>query len=134
MKLNASHIIQSVLSGIGIGFPVTLLCMTAIGGWNGVILEFVVWMAASALFGLLSGVLFFSKHDLPLPAAMGLHCLGCFAVAVGAAAIIGYAENILDLIAAIAPVFVIVYAVIYAVCFAFMKYQEKQINAALNQE
>lgn len=132
MKINSSLMIQSVLSGLGIGFPVTLLCMTAIGGWNSVISELVVWMAASALFGILSGILFYSKNDLSLPIAMGLHCLGCFIVAVAAAAVNGYSDNLSELICSIAPVFVVVYVVIYCICIAIMKHEEKQINDALN--
>lgn len=134
MKINFSHIVQSVLSGLGIGFPVTLICMTVIGGWSGIVCEFAVWMTASALFGLLTGVVFHSRFDLPLPAAMALHCVGCFAVAVGAAAVIGYADDLVGLMGAIAPVFVIVYVVIYALCIGFMKYQEKQINRSLDEK
>lgn len=134
MKINSSLLIQAALSGMGFGFPVTLLCMTLIGGYNGVIREFLVWMAASALFGILSALLFRDDIDLPFPAALALHCAGCFIVSVSAAAIIGYADSLVTLITAILPVFVIVYALIYAVCFAIMKHHEKQINNALNKE
>ena len=134
MKLNSSTLIQSALCGMGFGFPVTLLCMTLIGGYNGVIREFLVWMVASALFGILSAVLLRDDSSLPFPAALALHCAGCFTVSVSAAAIIGYGDSLVSLIGAILPVFVIVYVIIYAVCFAIMKHHEKQINAALNQE
>lgn len=133
MKFNSSMLIQSALTGMGIGFPVTLLCMAAIGGFNGVILEFLVWMVASALFGILSGILFYSKNDLSLPAAMALHCGGCFLVAICAAAVNGYSDDLMDLITAIAPVFLVIYAAVYAVCFAIMKHHEKQINKALDK-
>lgn len=134
MKINSAHIIQSVLSGLGIGFPVTLVCMTAIGGFNDVTREFLVWMVASALFGLLSGILLHSSIDLPLPASMGLHCLGCFCVTVAAATIIGYADSFGALITSILPAFIVVYVMIYAVCYAIMKHQEKKINEALNRQ
>lgn len=134
MKINSSVLIQSVLTGMGIGFPVTLVCMSAIGGFSGVILEFAVWMVASALFGLLSGFLFFSKNDLPFPAALGLHFVGCFAVSVKACSVAGYSDSLTELITSILPVFVIIYVIIYAVCFTVMKHHEKQINAALNKE
>ncbi|MBQ8236925.1 MAG: DUF3021 domain-containing protein [Oscillospiraceae bacterium] len=131
MKINSSALIQSALTGMGIGFPVTLVCMASIGGFNGVIQEFAVWMVASALFGILSGVLFYSKHDLAFPAALGLHLVGCFAVTVIACAIIGYGNDLLELIISILPGFLTIYAVIYGVCFAIMKHHEKQINEAL---
>jgi len=133
MKLNSSVLIQSVLTGMGVGFPVTLLCMTLIGGFNGVILEFLVWMIASALFGILSAVLLYSQNDLPFPAALGLHCVGCFAVTVAACAVIGYGESLPELVLGILPVFVVIYAVVYLICFVIMKHNERKINQALNQ-
>ena len=48
------------LSGTGIGFPITVLCMVLIGGVNQATCEILIWMAASALFGMASG-LFFQK-------------------------------------------------------------------------
>ena len=35
----------AVLTGIGIGIPVTLICMVSIGGYNPVVQEFLVWVA-----------------------------------------------------------------------------------------
>lgn len=134
MKFNSSVLIQSILTGMGIGFPVTLLAMASIGGFNGVILEFAVWMVASALFGLLSGFLFFSKNELPFPAALGLHLAGCFAVTVIACAFLGYSNDLMELMASILPGFITIYAVIYGICFAIMKHNEKKINEALNQQ
>lgn len=134
MKINSSVLIQSVLTGMGIGFPVTLVCMIAIGGFNSVILEFGVWMVASALFGVLSGILFYSKNDLSFPAALGLHLLGCFAVTVAACAILGYGSSLPELIRSILPAFLVIYAAIYGICFAVMKHNEKKINEALNQQ
>lgn len=134
MKINSSVLIQSVLTGMGIGFPVTLAAMTAIGGFSGVVMEFGVWMVASALFGVLSGMLFYSGNSLSFPAALGLHLLGCFVVTVTACAILGYGSSVMELVIGILPVFVVIYAVVYGVCFAVMKHHEKKINEALNQQ
>lgn len=134
MKFNSSALIQSVLTGMGIGFPVTLAAMTAMGGFNGVVREFGVWMIASALFGVLSAILFHCENSLPFPAALGLHLVGCFAVTVAACAILGYGSSLPELIRSILPGFLVIYAVIYAVCFAIMKHNEKKINNALNQQ
>ena len=123
-----------VIIGMGFGFPVTLACMTLIGGYNGVIREFLVWMVASGLFGLISGVAFTRLNELPLPAAMALHCLGCLIVAVTAAWVCGYSDNFLSLLLGVLPVFVVVYVLIYVLCFFSMKHDEKRINAALEKE
>ena len=127
-------VLKSVIVGMGIGFPVTLLCMILIGGYQPVMKEFLVWMVASALYGVLSTVIFDSKKELALPLAMALHCVGCLIVTLAAAMILGYAENFVSLVAGVLPVFVIVYAVIYGVCIITMKINEKKINEALKQE
>lgn len=134
MKINSSTLIQSALTGMGFGFPVTLICMTAIGGFSSIIFEFLVWMIASALFGVITAVLLYSNNELPFPAALALHCFGCFAVTVTACAILGYSRDLLELIVSILPVFVVIYVLVYALCFAIMKHHEKQINEALNKE
>lgn len=133
MKKNTFSWLDFALQGTGVGFPVTLLCMALIGGFNHVILEFATWMAASALFGVLSGLIF-SKSNLNLPAAIALHCIGCLAIATAAGAIIGYADSFLTLLMGILPVFVVVYVLVYAFCILMMKSEEKRINQMLDQE
>jgi len=134
MKRQNHSLIDYALTGLGFGFPITLICMILIGGMNGVVKEFFTWMVASALFGIISGVLNSDKCELKLPVAMALHCLLCLAVATGAGAIIGYADNFLELLKGILPVFVIVYVIVYAVCIALMKREEKKINEALKDK
>lgn len=134
MKINSSVLIQSVLTGMGIGFPVTLVCMIAIGGMNSVIREFLVWMIASAIYGLLTAIMFFRNSDLPFPISLGLHCIECLAVTAGACSLLGYGTSVMELVIGILPVFVVIYAVVYGVCFAVMKHHERKINEALNQQ
>ena len=134
MKFNSTALIQSVLTGMGIGFPVTLAAMTAIAGFNSVILEFAVWMAASALFGVLSSVLFHNDNPMPFPAALGLHLVGCFTVTVAACAFLGYSNDPMQLMVSILPAFVAIYVIIYGICLAIMKHNEKKINQALNKD
>jgi len=127
-------ILSCAVTGIGIGVPITLLCMILIGGFNAVVQEFLVWTAASALFGVLTGLIFLRKQQLSLPVSMVLHCLGCLLVATAACALCGYAEHLSELIISILPVFVVVYIVVYVVCFLVMKQEEKQINNSLNNQ
>lgn len=129
MKMNYA---QNAIVGMGFGFPITLLCMTLIGGYNDVIAEFLVWMAASALYGILSGVMFRGKLELPLPAALGLHCLGCLAITLGATVVCGYVTDIVSALPVLIP-FAVIYAVVYGLCVCMMKRNEKQINQALNE-
>lgn len=123
----------AAITGMGIGFPVTLLCMTLIGGYNQVLQEFLVWMGASALYGLLSVLLDSKKLDLPMPVAVGLHFVGIVAITMGAALICGYVSGLESILAILLPTFVI-YLVVCGLFFWLMKKDEKQINKALEQK
>lgn len=125
--------LQNAIVGMGIGFPVTLLCMTMFGGWNDAIAELLVWLCASALYGILSGLIFSGKLDWSLPGLLGLHCLGCAAVTLGAATVCGYLTGLESMVAVLVP-FVVIYVLIYAGCFCVMKHNERKINEALNEK
>ena len=125
--------VLNAIIGMGFGFPITLLCMTLIGGYNAVVQEFLVWMAASALYGVLSTIMNESKFDLPLPVSIGLHCFGCVAITMGAALLCGYISSIADVLPILIPA-VIIYAVVCLICFLLMKQNEKQINKALEEK
>lgn len=122
-----------IISGLGVGFPTTLLCMTIIGGFNGVILEFGTWMIASALFGLVSGIVF-TRENLSLPLATAIHCVCCLIISTLAGTIIGYADNILDIFLGVLPVFLIAYVIIYLFIFFSMKREANRINNLLNNK
>ena len=131
MKLR--DLFTAVLSGIGIGIPVALICMVSIGGYNAVVQEFLVWTIASALFGVLSAVTL--KNDrINLILSTVLHCLGCITITISACAIIGYGDNLLDILISVAPVFAAVYVSIYLISFISMKRNAKKANEALNNK
>lgn len=131
MKLR--DLFTAVLSGIGIGIPVALICMVSIGGYNAVVQEFLVWTIASALFGVLSAVTL--KNDrMNLILSTVLHCLGCLTITISACAIIGYGDNLLDILITVAPVFAAVYVSIYLISFISMKRNAKKANEALNNK
>lgn len=134
MKRQNNSLIDYALTGLGFGFPITVLCMLLIGGFNSAVAEFLTWMAASALFGIISGIFNSEKCELKLPVALALHCLLCLTVATGAGAICGYADSFLELLKGILPVFVTVYVLVYAVCILMMKREEKKINEALKDK
>jgi hypothetical protein len=133
MKKNNDSWISFALNGTGIGFPVTALCMLLIGGYNPVIHEILVWMVASALFGLASG-LFFQKQNLNLLTATALHFVCCLGIASAAGWLCGYADNFLTLLGSMVPLFVLVYAIVYLSVFFGMKREAALINKALDAE
>ena len=131
MKLG--NFIFAILTGIGIGIPVTIVCMISIGGWNAVVMEFLVWTIASALFGVLS-VVTFSNEKMNMILATALHCVGCLLITVGACFIIGYADSFFEILLAVAPVFAVVYIAIYSMNFFTMRKNAKKANEALGKK
>lgn len=131
MKLG--NFIFAILTGIGIGIPVTIVCMISIGGWNAVVMEFLVWTIASALFGVLS-VVTFSNEKMNMILATALHCVGCLLITVGACFIIGYADSFFEILLAVAPVFAVVYIAIYSINFFTMRKNAKKANEALGKK
>lgn len=125
--------IMNAIIGMGFGFPITLLCMVLVGGYNPVMKEFLVWMAASALYGVLSTVMDSDKIEMPLPAAIGVHALGCVGITMGAALLCGYIKSIADVLPILIPA-IIIYVAVCLVCFLLMKQNEKQINKALEEK
>ena len=132
MKKNHESLLSFVLAGTGIGFPVTALCMLLIGGWNQVTREILIWMGASALFGVASGV-FFRKEDMNLLAATALHFVCCLGIASAAGWFCGYAQSFPALLWSILPVFLGIYALVYLSVFFSMKREAEKINKSLEK-
>ena len=125
--------VLNAIIGMGFGFPITLLCMILIGGYNPVMKDFLVWMAASALYGVLSTIMNETKFDMPLPVSIGLHFFGCVVITMGAALLCGYVSSIADVLPILIPA-VIIYAVVCLICFLLMKQNEKTVNKALGEK
>lgn len=134
MKINFSVIIQAALTGMGIGFIATTVSVIAITGIGGVGRELLVWLVASALFGIISALVFYTRNNLTLPAAMAVHFIGCMTIGIAAVVICGYFTSIREIATHFLPVFLVIYAGIYVVCLLIMKHNEKLINQALNKE
>ena len=125
--------VLNAIIGMGFGFPITLLCMILICGYNSVMKEFLVWMGASALYGVLTTIMDEKKFDMPLPVSIGLHFFGCVAITMGAALLCGYISSLADVLPILIPAIAIYFAV-YFICFLLMKQKEKQINKALKEK
>ncbi len=130
--MKIKNTILACISGIGIGMPITLICMILIGGWNSAVKEMLVWLVASALFGILS--LIFNNYKTNLLLATVIHCVGCLAVTCTACTINGYSENFFSMLLAILPVFIVVYAVIYSVAMINAKKEAKRITESLKNK
>lgn len=126
------HYLLNAIIGMGFGFPITLLCMVIIGGYNEVLQEFIVWMVASALYGLLSSIVFNRQSNLPLWGSIGFHAAGCLTITLAAALLCGYITRFSDVLPVLIPA-IIVYLLVYGICVLMMKQNEKQVNKALKK-
>jgi len=124
--------VLAALIGMGFGFPITLLCMILFGGYNTVVQEFLIWMIASVLYGLLSVIMNNPKNEMPLPLSFGLHFFGCIVITMGAALLNGYIVSVSDILPILIPAFAI-YIVICLICFLLMKKNAKEINKILEK-
>lgn len=131
--MKKTSVMQSMIMGMGIGFPVTLICMMAIGGFNPVIQELLTWAVASALYGLISYLLFRKEEAMGIAAILGLHCLCCAAITIGAVMICGYVQSLGQILVEILPVFAVVYLMIFAFLYGCAKWEEKKVNHALER-
>ncbi len=122
--------ISGAIIGMGFGFPVTLLCMALFGGYNAVIKEFLVWMVASALYGLLATIMDAIKKEMALPVSFAIHFFGCVIITLGAAFLNGYISSIMDLLPIVIPT-IVIYVAICGICFWLMKKNEREVNEIL---
>lgn len=128
--ITVKNIFKSMGTGIAIGIPITIVCMICIGGWNAVVKEFLVWIIASSLFGLLSELIF--KNDrMNLILSTALHCVACLIVTMSACMVNGYSDSLFELLLAVAPVFIAIYAVIYLAISFTMRKNAKEANEVL---
>lgn len=126
-----SKIMLACLLGIGIGIPITLICIISMGGFNDTIKEILVWTVASALFGVMSLVTF-GNDRMNFILATVLHCAGCFGITVGTCAINGYANK--ESFWYLLIVFVIIYVALYGGSLISMKINARKANEALSKK
>lgn len=130
--MKIKDMLLACISGIGIGMPVTIICMLILGGWNESIKEFLVWLVASALFGVLS--IIFKNSKLSLPIITAIHCIGCLGITCAACTINGYSDSFWNILISVLPVFAVVYAVIYITTLISAKAEANKINKALENK
>lgn len=124
-------IMFACLIGIGVGIPITLICIISMGGFNDTIKEILVWTVASALFGVMS-VVTFGNDRLNFILATVLHCIGCFGITVGTCAINGYADK--GSFGYLLIIFVVVYSLLYGSSLISMKINARKANEALQKK
>ena len=95
--------------------------------------QFTIWLAASALYGLISLIY---DANIPLPASLSIHFIGCSLITFIASIISGIMElmQLYEWFIYVLPVFVFIYIVIGAVVAITTRHQAKKINQKLDQK
>lgn len=132
--------LKKIISHIGLGLAIGFICTTAslwiFGAYNGsgmsVMRQFTVWLAASALYGIISLIY---DTELALPKAVIIHFFSCLAVTLAAAVAAGLLNfmSFPTLLAYVIPSFIIIYLIIGASVAAVEHINEKQINEKISQ-
>lgn len=125
------ELIHFSIIGAGIGAIVTSICMCCIAGKTCNTKDFAIWIAASALMGILTLVMYTDK--LKLITATLIHSVGSFLIVFASSILCGYGNGIVEIVKNILPVFIIVYLGIYCVVFIISKVNEKIVNKELGK-
>ncbi len=124
-------IIDHLIIGLGIGFVVTTASLWAFGLYEAtgmmVMRQFTTWLAASALYGLISLIY---DSDIPFPLTLGIHFTGCAIITFIASIISGIIKftEWFEWFIYVLPVFIGIYIIIGIAVTIVTKCQEKQIN------
>lgn len=126
------NILSFSVTGIGIGCVITTLSMALLGAEGCSIKELAVWIAASAIMGAVTLIMF--SNRLKFSAAAAIHCTVCFAAVTAAVFICGYTDNFLTFIKTAVPMFILIYAAIFLAIYLCAKANEKAVNKALREK
>lgn len=127
---------EHIILGLAIGFVCTTACLWLfrvyeLSGME-VMREFTAWLAASALYGIVSLIY---DTNIRFPLSLAIHFIGCAAVTFVAS----IASGIMDLILwqewfiYVLPVFIVIYLIIGTVTTVISRCQAKKINKIVNK-
>lgn len=118
-------------TGLLVGMLVQLILLWSMQDTYGSALEITIWMGASVIYGVASGL--FDWERLSLLGATALHFLLSYAVTVTACLVLGYGKTLGACALGCLPLFVILYALIYLGITIAMRVQMKKINEKLQK-
>lgn len=129
-------ILEHLIVGLGIGFVVTTASLWAFRLYEAsgmmVMRQFTTWLAASALYGLISIIY---DVDIPFPITFIIHFAGCMLITFVAGIISGIMAFMewYEWFIYVLPVFIVIYVIIGIAVMAATKCQEKQINKKMRK-
>lgn len=132
----AKKITEHIIIGLAIGFVVTTISLWCFKLYEAsgmaVMREFTTWLAASALYGIISIIY---DTDIPFPFSLIIHFTACAAVTFVASIVSGIMAFMKwhEWFIYVLPVFVLIYIIIGAAVTITTHCQAKKINKKLNK-
>lgn len=129
-------ILEHIIVGLGIGFVITTACLWIFRLYEAsgaeVMRQFTTWLAASALYGLISLIY---DSDIHFPLSLAIHFTACASVTF----IASYVSGILNYMQwyqwfiYVLPIFVIIYIIIGVAMTVTTQCQAKKINTKIEK-
>ena len=125
-------IVSYAILGMGIGSPIFTACLGPGGNDSAGLRDTTAWLAASAVYGMLS--LIYEADGLKLPVKVGLHALLCGLISLAVGRFLGYGESLGTLFLGMAPVFILIYGLIWGAMYAADRRRARKLNERLKEK
>lgn len=120
-----------LFTGIGIGTVVCTVSMAVMGGVDGTLRQILAWVAASALFTVISQIMCMDFGNLLIRTV--IHFCLCFTLAVTVGTFLNYSSDWLSSARVMLPAFLIIYVIIYVGMFLVRMAETKELNKKLGR-
>ena len=128
MKLK--NVLAHIVIGLGIGSVIFSLSIAWMSGVDNTLKQVLVWLLASALYGVVS--LLYDTDFWPLPVQIAVHLLLCCGITLATAwKLYGDSLGLGLLVQSVLPGFLVVYVVISLILFAIDHRRAREINEKL---
>lgn len=121
----------SIFTGIGIGAVVCTVTMAAMGGMDATLKQVLVWVAASALFVVISQIMCMDFGNLLIRTV--IHFCLCFTLAATVGTFLHYSSDWISSARVMLPAFIIIYVIIYVAIFLVRLAETKELNKKLKE-
>lgn len=119
----------TLFTGIGIGAVVSSVSMAIMGEMDGTLRQVLVWLAASAVFTVITQVMRMEFGNLLIRTV--IHFSLCFILAVSVGSYLGYSADWISSARVMLPGFLVIYVIIYTAVFMVRLAEMKELNKRL---
>ena len=120
-----------LFTGIGIGAVVCTVSLAVMGGMDGTLKQILAWLAASALFTVISHIMCMDFGNLLIRTV--IHFCLCFALAVTVGTFLNYSASWISSARVMLPAFLVIYVIIYVGTFLVRLAETKELNKKLGR-